>query len=117
MIRMRVKSKKTLFAPDSRGGNPRKRFIAFQHHVDHYKKIFAVTHALEIIGEAANHLSPQFRSRYPPIPWEDINGMRHIVVHGYFGVDIDVIWRTAKEDVPVLRQQIQQILDSFVEDE
>ncbi len=43
--------------------------------------------------------------------------MRHIVVHGYFGVDIDVIWRTAKEDVPVLRQQIQQILDSFVEDE
>lgn len=80
------------------------------------EKIFAVTHALEIIGEAANHLSPQFRSRYPHIPWEDIIGMRHIVVHGYFGVDIDVIWRTAKEDVPVLQQQIQQILDSFVED-
>lgn len=81
------------------------------------EKNFAVTRALEIIGEAANHLAPQFRSRHPHIPWEDIIGMRNIVVHGYFGVDVDVIWRTTQEDVPVLRQQIQQILDSFVEDE
>ncbi|MFZ1756346.1 MAG: DUF86 domain-containing protein [Caldilineaceae bacterium] len=81
------------------------------------EKLFAVTRALEIIGEAANHLSPQFRKQHPDVPWDDIIGMRNIVVHGYFGVDIDVIWRTAQEDIPVLKQQIQQILDSFVEDE
>ena len=81
------------------------------------EKIFAVTRALEIIGEAANHLAPQFRTRHPEVPWQDMIGMRNVVVHGYFGVDIDVIWRTVQEDVPMLKRQVQQILNSLQEED
>lgn len=57
---------------------------------------------LEIIGEAAGHLSLDFRDRYPEIPWEDVVGMRHRLIHGYFNVNLDIVWETATTDAPQL---------------
>ena len=70
----------------------------------------AVVHQLTIIGEASARLSPELRERHPNIPWSDIKGFRNIVVHNYFGIDWSEVWRAATRDVPVLRDQIAEIL-------
>src|SRR5687768_8944490 len=59
----------------------------------------AVIRQIQIIGEAANRLSSEFVARVPRIPWTDIVGMRHKLVHDYFGVDLGAVWDTATRDL------------------
>jgi uncharacterized protein with HEPN domain len=77
----------------------------------------AVAHQLMIIGEAAGRLSPATRERYPDVPWTDVRGLRNIVVHNYFGTDSEEIWRTAKNDVPVLSRGVSEIIRAEYSDE
>ena len=67
-------------------------------------------HHLQIIGEAARKISEPLKKQYPEIPWNQIIAMRHILVHDYFGVDINEIWFTIEKDIPVLNDKIQFIL-------
>ncbi|NVM57716.1 MAG: DUF86 domain-containing protein [Desulfobacterales bacterium] len=67
-------------------------------------------HALEIIGEAARHLPKSVQQRYAEVPWQNIVGMRDVLIHGYFGVDCEVIWKTVQEDLPPLRAAVARIL-------
>ena len=69
-----------------------------------------VIRQVEIIGEAARHVSKDFRKANPGIPWEDISEMCDKLIHDYFGVDLEKVWLTAQEDLPVLKEQIIQIL-------
>jgi uncharacterized protein with HEPN domain len=73
----------------------------------------AVIRQIEIIGEATRHLSTEFRMQYPEVPWEDIAGMRDKLIHGYFGVDIEKVWLTAKEDLPPLYKRVKKILTNY----
>ena len=59
----------------------------------------AVTHLLQIIGEAARRVPEVARAKYPDIPWSQIIGMRHKLVHDYFEISLDDVWRTANEDL------------------
>ncbi len=70
----------------------------------------AVLHQLTVIGEAVAHLPPELRERYPKVPWADIKGFRNIIVHHYFGIDWEEVWRSATVRVAVLRSQIAEIL-------
>lgn len=72
-----------------------------------------VIRQLEIVGEAVRHLSPEFRKRYPDIPWQDIAGMRDKLIHNYFGVDLIQVWSAATEDLPALEERVREILESF----
>ncbi len=72
-----------------------------------------VIRQIEIIGEAVRHLSPGLRERHSSIPWDDIAGMREQLIHGYFGVDLQTVWDTAKHDIPSFRAEITKILDEF----
>jgi uncharacterized protein with HEPN domain len=69
----------------------------------------AVIRRLEIIGEAVKKLSPDFRKKYPDIPWKKIAGMRDLVIHEYFGVSIGLIWLVATSDIPKLKKEIRKI--------
>lgn len=68
----------------------------------------AVIRQLEILGEAASRLSEETRSHYDDVPWQDITGMRNKLIHGYFGVDIDVVWATVIEDDPRLKSRLAE---------
>lgn len=78
------------------------------------KTQFAVIRALEIIGEAARHIPTAIQQRYPQVPWADMRGMRNVLIHEYFGVDTQVLWRTVQEDIPPLSIEIRKILDEML---
>lgn len=69
-----------------------------------------VIRQLEIIGEASKNLSKETRKRNVNIPWIDIVGMRDKLIHHYFGVNVDAVWRTAKQDIPHLKNEIINLL-------
>jgi len=62
----------------------------------------ALTHLVQIIGEAGRHVSREFCLAHPEIEWADMIGMRHKVVHDYLGVDEDIVWQVVTEDLPKL---------------
>ena len=72
-------------------------------------------HKLTIIGEAAARVSEDLRGCHPEVGWPDIVGFRNIAVHAYFVVDWSIVWETATQDVPRLRQQVIEILKSEFE--
>jgi uncharacterized protein with HEPN domain len=68
---------------------------------------------LQIIGEAAQGLPKELQMKAPQVPWSKIIGMRHILVHGYFDIDNDVVWQAVIHDLPEPTREIQQILDTL----
>ena len=70
---------------------------------------FALIHLIQTIGEAARQVSREFRDHHPDIRWADIVGMRHKVVHDYLGVDDDIVWRVAIEDLPKLVTSLEAL--------
>jgi uncharacterized protein with HEPN domain len=73
--------------------------------------IDAVIRNFEIIGEASKNIPIDIQQRYPEIPWRQMCGMRNVLIHEYFGVDIDTVWYTAKKQLPALKKQIIDILN------
>lgn len=71
----------------------------------------AVIRHIEIIGEACKHISEETKNKDSNIPWQDIIGMRNILIHRYFGVDIDAVWTTVIRDIPLLKEGIEKILE------
>src|ERR1700678_2586502 len=77
------------------------------------EKRFATIKQVEIIGEACNALTDELKAGYPLIPWKPIVGFRNISVHEYFGVNLQLVWEIAKNDLPELKKQMQVILSSI----
>jgi len=71
----------------------------------------AVIRRFELIGEATKRLSQELRNDHPEIAWYAMASMRDRVIHGYDTVDVDIVWKTVQEDLPMLRDQIRAILE------
>ncbi len=80
-------------------------------HLEHDRMlVLALVKDIEIIGEAAYQVSPQTRKQLPDIPWEDIVTMRHRLVHAYFDINLDILWKTVQQDLPSLVEVLEQAL-------
>lgn len=73
------------------------------------EKINAVVRSLEIMGEAAKNLPINFKEKYSNVPWKKIIGTRDVIIHHYFGVNLEVIWEIVKNDLPKLKEQMLRI--------
>jgi uncharacterized protein with HEPN domain len=70
-----------------------------------------VIRQLEIIGEASKQISQETRRKHSSIPWKDMAGMRDKLIHDYFGVDVEQVWVTASNDIPILEIEIVEVLN------
>jgi uncharacterized protein with HEPN domain len=72
--------------------------------------VLSLVKCLEIIGEAANMVSAVYRDDHPEIPWLDIIGMRHRLIHSYYDVNLDIVWRTVADDLPPLIASLEALV-------
>jgi uncharacterized protein with HEPN domain len=80
------------------------------------KTSYAVVRCLEIIGEAAKNIPDPVRNKYPEIPWRMMAGMRDKVSHEYFGVQLKIVWRVIKENVPAIIDKIKNVCETMPEE-
>ena len=79
------------------------------------KTVDAVIRNFEIIGEATKYIPGKIRKEYPQVPWKDMAGMRDKLIHGYFGIKLDVIWKTIKERLPAVKFLMEEALRKMEE--
>ena len=77
------------------------------------KTIDAVIRNFSIIGEAASRIPRKIQENYPQIPWFEIIGMRNKVVHEYFGINEEILWKTIQEDLPKLKEQLKKLFEKI----
>ena len=87
--------------------------FSYDDFVKDYKTQDAIIRNIEIIGEAGKKISTGLKEQYPDIPWKMIAGTRDRLIHGYFGVNIDIVWQIAVIDIPELEQDIKKIKKEY----
>jgi len=73
----------------------------------------SIIRQIEVIGEATKNVSPSLKEKHPEIPWKEISGMRDMLIHEYFDVDLEEVWVTCTEDIPELVEKIKTILSEM----
>jgi uncharacterized protein with HEPN domain len=76
----------------------------------------AVIRNFEVMGEATRRLSQTVRDAHPEVPWRQVAGFRDVLIHDYFGIDLDEVWGVVTINLPVLKQQIESILQAIGDD-
>lgn len=71
----------------------------------------AVVQKFEVIGEAAKNIPKKFREEHSNIPWEEMAGMRDRLIHGYFEVDLELVWKTVQNEIPELQKGIKSLVN------
>jgi uncharacterized protein with HEPN domain len=74
----------------------------------------AIARRLEIIGEATKHIPKAFRDKYPDIPWRRMAGLRDVLIHGYFGIELEKVWVVIQDELPKLSSQLEELLEKEV---
>jgi uncharacterized protein with HEPN domain len=88
------------------------RGFSYDDFLDDGKTVDAVIRNLLVVGEAAGKVPKAVRTRHPEIPWSNMTGMRNILVHDYFGIDLTIVWRIVTKNLPATKPLIASLLDS-----
>jgi uncharacterized protein with HEPN domain len=76
-----------------------------------------VVHHLQIVGEAAGKLGREFHKQHPSVPWSQVVAMRNVLIHDYFGIDLEEVWRVIERDLPELRSKLLRLADEVENNE
>ena len=76
------------------------------------KTLSAVIKKIEVLGEASKNIPESIKKRHPHVPWKEMAGMRDRLIHGYFGVDYALVWKTIEQYIPEVKSQIAEILNA-----
>jgi uncharacterized protein with HEPN domain len=87
--------------------------LSFETFIADELRLLSVIRCLEVIGEACKKIPPEIKVQYPEITWKTIAGMRDYLIHDYMGVNNQLVWKTAINDIPDLLKNIQTILRDF----
>lgn len=87
--------------------------ITYDAFVQDRMRYSAVIREFEIIGEAVGKLSETLKGGYPEIPWQDVKDFRNLLAHEYFGVDLEIVWNTIREDLPLLLGAVEKIVNGI----
>ena len=87
--------------------------MSFDDFMQDEKTVDAVVRNFEIIGEASNRVPDNFKTEHPEIEWRRIIGFRNRIIHEYFGIDYENLWRIKNENIPTLSEFMGQILDDL----
>ena len=87
--------------------------LNFDTFVKDEKTVDAVVKNFSVIGEAVKKFPQEIKIKYPQIPWTEISGTRNKMIHAYFAIDEDILWKTIKEDLPTFKKQIVEILKEY----
>jgi uncharacterized protein with HEPN domain len=85
--------------------------LSFEEFFKNNLVVDAVVRNFEIIGEASKNIPEEVKLRYPDVPWKEMAGMRDKMIHEYFGVDLEIVWKTAKTRLPQLELFLKDIYD------
>jgi uncharacterized protein with HEPN domain len=84
--------------------------LSFEEFCNDRKTYSAVIREFEIIGEAVGKLTDELQREYPNVEWQDIKDFRNLLIHEYFGVDLEIVWKIIQDDLPVLMDAVREIL-------
>ena len=84
--------------------------MTFEEFAKDERTVDAVIRNFTVIGEASRHIPQEIEQRYADVPWQEMRGMRNILVHEYFGVSIQILWHTIKYDLPPLLPKLKTVL-------
>ncbi len=91
--------------------------MSYEEFIEDEKTIFSVIRALEVVGEAIKHIPSNIRGQFPEIPWRIIAGMRDILAHDYFIVDLETLWETIQKNIPDVKPLLKGTLIKLKETE
>ena len=87
--------------------------LTFDKFVKDRKTVNAVIRSIEVMGEAAKNIPEPFRKKHPKIPWKKMAGMRDKLIHEYFGVDLEIVWKMIENNLPTLKSSFNKICKEF----
>jgi uncharacterized protein with HEPN domain len=84
--------------------------LSFEEFCEDRKTYSAVIREFEVIGEAVGKLPDKLKQRHPAIEWQDIKDFRNLLIHEYFGIDLEIVWRIIQDDLPALMNAVREIV-------
>lgn len=87
--------------------------LTYEQFMEDEKTQFAVIRAIEVIGEATKNIPDSIKANHTSVPWRNISGMRDKLIHAYFGIDMDILWKTVTKEVPTIEPKIRQMLEEL----
>ena len=91
--------------------------ITFEEFLKDKKTTKAVIRSLEVLGEASKKIPDDLKAQHPQIPWKRMTGMRDKLIHEYFGVDLEIVWNVAKEELPPIKPYFIQLIKEIEDKE
>jgi uncharacterized protein with HEPN domain len=86
--------------------------LHYEEFTDNEMAVDAVIRNFEVIGEAVNNIPDEVKKKYPDVEWSEAVGFRNVLIHNYFGLDLEAVWDTIKKNIPDLKKHVTKVLES-----